>query len=55
MCGGSISDHGNNFYLPTLLANVDVEVSGNWESCIIGWFIIHAANTVVPALWLPTF
>jgi len=23
VCGGSVSDHGNNFYLPTLLANVD--------------------------------
>merc|ERR1712228_853136 len=26
LCGGSVSDHGNNFYLPTLLANVDVEM-----------------------------
>ena len=26
VCGGSVSDHGNNFYLPTLLANVDSQV-----------------------------
>jgi len=26
VCGGSVSDHGNNFYLPTLLANVDSQM-----------------------------